>query len=96
MANTYTQIYLHIVFAVRGRQCLIPRQHKEELYKYTTGIVKKRGQKLIAIGGMPDHVHVFVGMTPNPLENRPPLTGLDDHPGTRVLQIVPLLTERVC
>jgi REP element-mobilizing transposase RayT len=34
------------------------------LYKYTTGIVKKRGQKLITIGGMPDHVHVFVGMTP--------------------------------
>ena len=64
MANTYTQIYIHIVFAVQGRQCLIPRQHKEELYKYSSGIVKKRGQKLIAINGMPDHVHVFVGMTP--------------------------------
>ena len=63
MANTYTQIYIHVVFAVQGRQCLIPRQHKEELYKYASGIVKKRGQKLIAINGMPDHVHVFVGMT---------------------------------
>lgn len=64
MANTYTQIYIHIVFAVQGRQCLIQREHKEELYKYTTGIIKKRGQKLIAINGMPDHVHAFVGMTP--------------------------------
>ena len=64
MANTFTQIYIQIVFAVQGRQCLIPRDRKEEFYKYTTGIVKKRGQKLIAINGMPDHVHVFVGMTP--------------------------------
>ena len=64
MANTYTQIYIQIVFATKGRECLIPQQHKEELYKYITGIVKKRGQKLIAINGMPDHTHVFVGMTP--------------------------------
>ena len=64
MANTFTQIYIHVVFAVQGRQCLIPRGHKEELYTYTTGIIKKRGQKLIAINGVPDHVHVFVGMTP--------------------------------
>lgn len=52
------------MFAVKGRQCLIPRDHKEELYKYITGIVKNRGQKLIAINGMPDHVHAFIGMTP--------------------------------
>ncbi len=64
MANTYTQIYVQIVFAVQGRQCLIPRDYREELYKYTTGIIKKRDQKLIAINGMSDHVHVFVGMTP--------------------------------
>jgi putative transposase len=64
MANTYTQIYIHIVFAVQGRRCLIPREHKEELYKYTAGIIKNRGQKLIVINGMPDHVHVFVGLTP--------------------------------
>jgi hypothetical protein len=56
MANTYTQIYIQIVFAVLGRHCLIPHQHKEELYTYATGIVKRCGQKLIAIGGMPDHV----------------------------------------
>ncbi len=64
MANTYTQIYIQIVFAVQGRQCLIPEVHREELYKYTTGIVRNREQKLIAINGMADHVHVFVGMTP--------------------------------
>ena len=64
MANSYTQIYIQIVFAVQGRQCLIPKDHKDELYKYTTGIIKKREQKLIAINGMPDHLHVFVGMTP--------------------------------
>jgi len=64
MANTYIQIHIQIVFAAQGRQCLIPRDHKEELYKYITGIIKKRNQKLIAINGMPDHVHVFVGMTP--------------------------------
>jgi REP element-mobilizing transposase RayT len=64
VANTYTQLYVHIVFAVQSRQSLIPRERKEELYKYATGIIKKRGQKLIAINGMPDHLHVFVGMTP--------------------------------
>ena len=64
MANTYTQIYIHIVFAVQGRQSLIPASRREELFKYITGIVKKRGQKLIAINGMADHVHVFVGMKP--------------------------------
>jgi len=64
MANTYTQIYIHIVFAVQGRGCLIPRQHKEELCKFTTGIVKNRDQKLIAINCEPDHMHVFVGVKP--------------------------------
>lgn len=64
MANTYTQIYIHIVFAVQGRQSLIPVPHKQELLKYITGIVKRRGQKLIAINGMSDHLHVFVGMKP--------------------------------
>jgi REP element-mobilizing transposase RayT len=65
MANTYTQIYIHIVFAVQGRQNLIKKENKEELYKYITGIVKNKGQKLIAINSMPDHAHVFIGMKPN-------------------------------
>lgn len=64
MANTYTQIYIHVVFAVQGRQNLIPKEHKEELHKYITGIVKNKGQKLIAINSMPDHAHVFLGVKP--------------------------------
>jgi REP element-mobilizing transposase RayT len=65
MANTYTQIYIHVVFAVQGRQSLIPTERKVELFKYITGIVKNRDQKLIAINGMADHVHVFIGMKPS-------------------------------
>lgn len=65
MANTYTQIYLHIVFAVKGRQNLISKNWKDELYKYITGIVTNEGQKLIAINGMPDHIHILVGLKPN-------------------------------
>ena len=65
MANTYSQIYIHIVFAVQGRQNLIPRSHKEELCKYSTGIIKNRGQKVIAINAEPDHMHVFVGLQPS-------------------------------
>lgn len=65
MANTYSQIYIQLVFAVKGRSNLIPKQHKEELFKYMTGIIRNKGQKLLAINGMPDHVHIFVGMTPD-------------------------------
>lgn len=64
MANTYTQLYVHIVFAVRGRQNLIPPHHKEELHQYITGVVQKRGQKLLAINTMPDHIHLFIGFSP--------------------------------
>ncbi|MBA4251644.1 MAG: transposase [Chlorobiaceae bacterium] len=64
MANTYTQLYIHIVFTVAGRQNLIPKQHKDELYKYITGIIQSRKSKLLAIGGMPDHIHIFIGMNP--------------------------------
>lgn len=64
MANTYTQIYIHIVFAVQGRQNLMLKEYKEELHKYITGIVQNKGQKLIAINSMPDHVHIFIGMKP--------------------------------
>ncbi|MGM0933581.1 MAG: IS200/IS605 family transposase [Bacteroidota bacterium] len=65
MANTYTQIYIHVVFAVKGRQNLISKKWKDELYKYITGIVTNEGQKLIAINGMPDHLHILLGIKPN-------------------------------
>ncbi len=64
MANTYTQLYVQLVFAVKGRQHLIPKRRKEELHQYITGIVQKRGQKLLAVHCMPDHAHVFVGFGP--------------------------------
>lgn len=65
MANTYSQLYIHIVFAVKGRQNLISTNWKEEVYKYITGIVTSKGQKLIAINGMTDHIHILVGFKPD-------------------------------
>ncbi len=65
MANTYTQIYIQIVFAVQGRQNLISPEHNDELQKYMTGIVRAQGQKLIAINNMPDHFHLLIGQKPN-------------------------------
>ena len=65
MANTYTQIYLHVVFAVSGRACVIVPDRREDLQKYMTGIVTRKGQKLIAIHCMPDHTHVLLGLKPN-------------------------------
>ncbi|OXA75828.1 REP element-mobilizing transposase RayT [Flavobacterium aquidurense] len=65
MANTYSQIYIHIVFAVKGMQSLISENWKEEVYKYITGITTNKGQKLIAINGMPDHIHILIGLKPD-------------------------------
>jgi putative transposase len=64
MANTYTQIYIHVVFAVRERESLIQPKWREELFRYITGILTNKGHKLIAIGGVADHIHVLFGMTP--------------------------------
>jgi len=65
MANTYTQIYIHVVFAVKGRQNLIRKEWKEELHKYIAGIIRNQNQKLIVINSMPDHVHILVGLKPD-------------------------------
>ena len=65
MPNTYTQIYIHSVFTVQNRDSLLKPEWQNELYKYITGIVQKNGHKLIALNGMPDHLHVFMGMKPN-------------------------------
>jgi len=64
MANTYTQIHIHSVFAVQNRLCVISKSWQDELYKYISGIVKANGHKLLTINGMPDHVHVLFGMRP--------------------------------
>ena len=64
MANTYTQIYIHIVFAVKGRQNLISKEKRKELHKFITGVVSNRNQKLFAVFAMPDHLHLLVSMGP--------------------------------
>lgn len=64
MADTYTQIYIQVVFAVKGRESLIHPSWEEELYKYITGIVQNQQQKMLAINGMPDHIHFLIGMKP--------------------------------
>ena len=65
MANTYSQIYVQIVFSVQGWHNVISKEHREELHKYITGIVSNRGQKLLALFAMPDHIHMLVGLQPN-------------------------------
>ncbi len=65
MANTYSQIYLHVVFSVKGRQNLIHNNWKEELHKYICGIVNGKEQKVYAIGGIADHIHILVSIKPN-------------------------------
>ena len=64
MADTYTQLYIHIVFSVKGRQPLILKEYKDELHKYITGIITNKKQKLIQINSMPDHIHILIGITP--------------------------------
>lgn len=64
MANTYTQIHVQFVFVVKYRKGLIQTSFKKELYQYISGIIKRHNHKLLAINGMPDHVHVFIGMRP--------------------------------
>lgn len=65
MSSTYSQVYIQVVFAVKGRQSLIHSSWEEELYKYITGIVQNKEQKMLAINGMPDHIHFLIGMKPS-------------------------------
>ncbi len=65
MPDTYSQIYIQIVFAVKNRNALINSSWEDKLYKYITGIITQKKQKLIAINGMPDHIHIFIGLKPD-------------------------------
>jgi len=62
MANTYTQIYIQVVIVVKGRNCLIPNDKKEMLYKYMTGIIQNKNHKLISINGISNHIHFLIGL----------------------------------
>lgn len=64
MPNTYTQIHIQFVFAVKFRKALIEDSYKQELYQYITGIVQSYGHKMLAINGVADHIHIFIGMRP--------------------------------
>ena len=65
MPGTFSQIYIQVVFAVKGRESLIQSSWEEKLYKYITGIVQNKEQKMLAINGMPDHIHFLIGMKPS-------------------------------
>jgi len=64
MANTYTQLYIQVVIVVKGRQCLIPAEKKAQLFKYITGIISNKDHKLISINGIPNHLHILIGLNP--------------------------------
>ena len=64
MANTYTQIHIQAIFAVQDRSCLISQLWENELYMYITGIIQNNNHKVLAINGMPDHIHILFGMHP--------------------------------
>ncbi len=65
MSDTYTQIHIQAVFSVQNWECVIKKTWKDDLYKYITGIIQNHGHKVLAINGMPDHIHVLFGMKPN-------------------------------
>jgi REP element-mobilizing transposase RayT len=65
MPSTYSQLYIQVVFTVKGRQNLIHPAWKEEIHKYMAGIIQGKGQKSIIVNGMPDHIHAFIGLKPS-------------------------------
>lgn len=64
-AGSYSQIYIQTVFAVKSRESMIMPAWEERLYQYITGIVREKQQKMLAINGMPDHIHFVIGMKPS-------------------------------
>ena len=65
MPNTYTQIFIHTIFIVKGRQNLIPKKQMERLFQYIAGIIKNQGNKLYIVNGMQDHIHALFGLNPD-------------------------------
>ena len=65
MPNTYTQLYIHFVFAVKYRMAIIQPEWEEQLHRYITGIVQNNGHKLLAMNSVTDHSHLFIGLNPN-------------------------------
>jgi REP element-mobilizing transposase RayT len=64
MANSFSQIHIHAIFAVQGRQSLISGKWCDQLYKYISTVIQNNGHKMLQINGMPDHIHILFGMRP--------------------------------
>ena len=64
MSDTYTQIHIHTIFAVKNRQSLITENFQDRLFKYMTAIIQNNGHKVLSINGMPDHIHILIGLRP--------------------------------
>ena len=64
MSNTYTQLHIQFVFAVKYRAALIQKPWKDELHQYITGIFQANDHKILQLNSMPDHIHILVGMRP--------------------------------
>ncbi len=64
MAGTYSQVYIQVVFAVKGKENLIHKTWRAELHKYISGIITAKGHKAIIVNGVADHVHCFIGLKP--------------------------------
>lgn len=65
MPDTYSQMYVQVVIVVKYRQALIQKPWKDELYKYITGIITNKGQKLLRINGVENHLHLLINIKPN-------------------------------
>lgn len=65
MAGTFSQVYIQVVFAVKGRENLISKEWKNDLMKYISGIIRKKEQKSIIVNGVSDHIHAFIGLRPS-------------------------------
>lgn len=65
MANTYTQLFVHVIFSTKGREKVLHKSFREELFKYISGILTHKNQKAFAVNGWIDHIHILVGIEPN-------------------------------
>lgn len=65
MANTYTQLHIQLVFAVKYRAALINKEWKPRLHQYITGIFQANEHKVLQVNSMPDHIHIFIGLRPH-------------------------------
>jgi putative transposase len=65
MPNTYTQLYVQLIFAVKFRESMIDKAWKEDLNKYITGAVQNKGHKMLRVNGVADHIHIFLAFQPS-------------------------------